>query len=681
MRSWTQIRVCVFICLIVIAALWVYLSCSDTSSSAVPAMADSEKISEAQPKYTKLALLVGINDYKYVKSLKGCINDVKNMRKLLAERYGFPDDDEHIQVLTDKFATRKAILEAIKNHLIAKASPDSIVVFHYSGHGSRAKDSDGDETDGYDETIVPYDSGRKAYPNRDITDDEINALLRRLTNKTVNVTFIFDSCHSGTAIRGAGLARTVEPDDRPPTEQESIPGPTARGVNEGLNDLRPADAQYALISGCTANEQSYETQVDGQSHGALTWNLTDQIRKAGPDATYRDIMDLVKTQVSATYPVQHPQLEGPGEDQLVFGDKSVAPTPYVLTNPGPGGTARLEAGHVHGVTRGSVYDIYAPGTKSFGKEVKPLAQAEITDVDITSAMSKITAGKLTVDAARAVESLHYWADPVIRIYFKELEKSEILQKIKDDLRAFKHIIPIDTESGYDLLLREHKEPKNGKNYIVTEGGDPTEISPRVDITDPDAVSHVVLQITHWAKWFNVLRIANQESELGVEFEIESERAARGEPGPAERQVSLSMFEGERFTISITNKSNRDLYLALLDLSGDGSVDVVYSARGAQEFVAPGKTLTKVLETYLPGGRDSICDILKVIATTQYADFSSLKQTAVRGGPRLTVTRGEAPNHLEELLANAAIGTTRGVKIIEVGNWTTLDRVLEVHRRK
>jgi len=37
--------------------------------------------------------------------------------------------------------------------------------------------------------------------------------------------------------------------------------------------------------------------------------------------------------------------------------------------------------------------------------------------------------------------------------------------------------------------------------------------------------------------------------------------------------------------------------------------------------------------------------------------------------------------MEELLANAAVGTTRGTKVVDVGTWTTEDRVLEVRRKK
>ena len=71
------------------------------------------------------------------------------------------------------------------------------------------------------------------------------------------------------------------------------------------------------------------------------------------------------------------------------------------------------------------------------------------------------------------------------------------------IRSYYDIAAVETEQGYELLLRED----NG--FIITEGGEPTEISPRVSINAPDAVDHLVTQVTHWAKWFNLLQIDNQ----------------------------------------------------------------------------------------------------------------------------------------------------------------------------
>ncbi len=154
--------------------------------------------SEDRPKW---ALLIGINEYpKFAPrgQLSGCVNDVEVMRQALVNSFNFPEN--HVAVLTDRQATRKGILTAMRD-LVQKVGQDDVVVVHYSGHGSQMTDLEGDEPDGLDETIVPYDSGRAPYENRDIKDDEIYLWLKDLTAKTSSVTLVFDCCHSGTITR------------------------------------------------------------------------------------------------------------------------------------------------------------------------------------------------------------------------------------------------------------------------------------------------------------------------------------------------------------------------------------------------------------------------------------------------------------------------------------------------
>lgn len=46
------------------------------------------------------------------------------------------------------------ILAAYKR-IVDASQPGDVVFAHYSGHGGKLKDQDGDEKDGYDETLVP----------------------------------------------------------------------------------------------------------------------------------------------------------------------------------------------------------------------------------------------------------------------------------------------------------------------------------------------------------------------------------------------------------------------------------------------------------------------------------------------------------------------------------------------
>ncbi|MBI3814155.1 MAG: caspase family protein [Nitrospinae bacterium] len=60
----------------------------------------------------KKALLVGVNDYKQINDLSGCINDVTNIRDVLLKYFGFTVPD--IRLLVDSRATKVNILNRLK---------------------------------------------------------------------------------------------------------------------------------------------------------------------------------------------------------------------------------------------------------------------------------------------------------------------------------------------------------------------------------------------------------------------------------------------------------------------------------------------------------------------------------------------------------------------------------------
>ncbi|KAG2017809.1 hypothetical protein CC2G_007286 [Coprinopsis cinerea AmutBmut pab1-1] len=106
----------------------------------------------------KKALLIGINYIGQSGELRGCINDVKNIKRFLTDQWGYKEGD--IVTLTDDESnprmrpTASNIRQAMK-WLVAGAQPNDALFFHFSGHGGQTKDRDGDEADGYDEVIYP----------------------------------------------------------------------------------------------------------------------------------------------------------------------------------------------------------------------------------------------------------------------------------------------------------------------------------------------------------------------------------------------------------------------------------------------------------------------------------------------------------------------------------------------
>ncbi len=159
----------------------------------------------------KLALLIGINAYPKA-PLRGCLNDVDLQRELLVHRFGFQPSD--VLCLKDEQATRQGILTAFETHLIDQAKPGDVVVFHFSGHGSRVIDPDPVpewvvDGIGFNGTLVPYDRTLSDDPQvPDIMGKTLFLLMSAL--RTDNVTMVLDCCHSGGTLRGNYAVRSLD---------------------------------------------------------------------------------------------------------------------------------------------------------------------------------------------------------------------------------------------------------------------------------------------------------------------------------------------------------------------------------------------------------------------------------------------------------------------------------------
>lgn len=139
----------------------------------------------------KKALLVGVNAYPApIPILRGCLNDVMQMKSILTRYYAFAEQD--ICILTDEAATRQGILDGL-DWLVTGAGEGDVLVFHFSGHGSQVDDIHGDEWDCRDEIIIPYDHDW----GNPLRDDDLKEKFDRVPLQA-NLIILSDSCHSGT---------------------------------------------------------------------------------------------------------------------------------------------------------------------------------------------------------------------------------------------------------------------------------------------------------------------------------------------------------------------------------------------------------------------------------------------------------------------------------------------------
>ena len=91
------------------------------------------------------ALLIGINRYRIPGAdLRGCVNDVTNLSRVLVDLCGFAKGD--IKVLIDENATQVAMQKGIRA-LVSGGRKGDVLLLHYSGHGANVPDADGDEAD------------------------------------------------------------------------------------------------------------------------------------------------------------------------------------------------------------------------------------------------------------------------------------------------------------------------------------------------------------------------------------------------------------------------------------------------------------------------------------------------------------------------------------------------------
>jgi len=251
---------------------------------------------------TKRALLIGINYRGQDGELGGCINDVKAVKKMLVNRFKY--NPRRVLMLTDdtkKKPTRRNILRYLR-WFARKLRRGDTFYLHYSGHGSRAWDRQGDEPDRFDETIVPIDM-------KDITDDELNNLFLKRLRRGVKVFAVVDACHSGTAMdlpynyrfegshaRTAfkGGVREVGSDSGETSDDESNDGEPIREGEEHRGTAhvklvkrsrgraqrrRPPRARVVMISGCRDYQTSADAYIDGRYQGALTAHLLKVLNK------------------------------------------------------------------------------------------------------------------------------------------------------------------------------------------------------------------------------------------------------------------------------------------------------------------------------------------------------------------------------------------------------------------
>jgi len=259
-------------------------------------------------------VLAGINSYPGC-PLRGCINDILNMKSYLTAECGI--DPNNIHMLLDRAATTDAILSELS--WLAGTPTGARAYFHYSGHGAQVDDPHG--LNGLADVICPVDFDWS--PQHMITDKQFLSIFGGMATG-VHFNWASDSCHSGDLDRDL-----PKPNGPKMTPKCIVPPP---GLHHKIAELKkqmtaPSHANRAMLggmldvgfaSGCRSDQTSADTEIAMQPCGAFTAFYLQALR-ANKGAPFAQVVAATAALLSQNGYSQQPQAQGARINLPLFG--------------------------------------------------------------------------------------------------------------------------------------------------------------------------------------------------------------------------------------------------------------------------------------------------------------------------------------------------------------------------
>lgn len=235
------------------------------------------------------ALLIGVSEYPAESGWSRIHSD--NDLQLVSQTLGESWD---IMQLKDDKATRKGIEDSF-NSLSSNSLRGDTILILFSGHGQQMVTDDVFETDGLDETIVPYDAHahKSALYNGEnhLRDHVFSEMIDKVRSKAGDkglVLVLLDACHSDSMDKGdveeTGFRGTSEifglDDDLSAEELSEI---RTRMMKKDTPHLHKGGmSNVAYISACQSYQKNWEYLAeDGDTYGRLSWSFSKAYREYG----------------------------------------------------------------------------------------------------------------------------------------------------------------------------------------------------------------------------------------------------------------------------------------------------------------------------------------------------------------------------------------------------------------
>lgn len=671
-------------------------------------------------------ILVGIDRYRPpVPPLNGCVNDIDSIVELLENFNRGGDFKLDLRTLKNSEATRDNIISGFRNHL-RQAGPEDIALFYYSGHGSQESAPSEFwhlEPDRLNETLVCYDS--RTAGGWDLADKELALLIAEVAKKRPHILCVLDCCHSGSGTRASvedGIAIRRAPTDRRDRPIDSfLDGVleahyTPQRTDPDSNWSIVPEGRHVLFAACRSNETAKEIMEDSRPHGAFTACLLSALSQTHGSINYRDLLKRVEAQVRLRVSQQAPQIEASTPDELqrnFLGDASRVRQSYFTLRFDRDLDWVIDGGAIHGIPQAkgdetTAFAIYGLDSEPSDWQKVNLSIATAEVIEVRPELSKVKVQLPSVEPRLNQKSTY-------RAITLKTPLPPLEVHLSGDRSAVECVRQALSDRGLSntasLLVREADSEGSARlqvkgtvrSYQIARSGSERPTFAEVEGQGKEAAQLVVDRLEHFARWDTVAKLQNNDGRLGrnpvkltIYVPVSNATEKKWQEVDQRNDIRLyycwsgTKWVQPRIRIELTNTSQYDLYVALLWLGDDFSIDsglmrggAVHIPAGQSMSVNGGKDVyASVPEQNWREGRTETTDLLKAIVSTEQFDPTLFDQAALDHYVLVRGTKGFGTRALLDRLAakvhDRALSTQPDDGEVNAG-WATSDLALTVVR--
>jgi metacaspase-1 len=583
----------------------------------------------------KKAIIIAIGNYPVESNLRkiNSNNDIPIIKDALI-LLGFHKND--ILILKDEKATKYNIVHTLQGSFLKSLKPGDIAYFHFSGHGQQVQDFNGDELDGLDESILPYDAMEQniagVYEGEcHLIDDELHKFfsdIRLKLGPKGHFLVTMDACHSGTVTRHYGSARGT---DLMFIKDSVLFKKDKKSIDTNQDDFKNADeskmASMVAFFGSMANQLNYEIAAnDGKYYGALSYAFSKAAHSLQGSYSYQELFDRIKLIIGSHNNKQIPEASGVLAQAVLGGKFDPIPEYYQVQEWLDSNKVVIDAGFLKGLSPGAVVGFY-PSSIRLNSVQDIISKGIVRTAGATQAFVDIP------------EGITYEKSQFSRVMLLEEHFGDLLIRLQ--LMGGFH--KADTSIFSDLFKLDYiKQVDKKPDLVLSQDGIFLKLISKSDVLIDSFSTYSTRDDLYYkfgqAQFIRNLEQENQQLKLELSFSLQTrnKRAVKH----SFRMDSLKnaaghiiIKNGDEVKIKITNKGTKPAYYTLLDIQPDNVVNVLFP--GAAEspsdyYLKPGEEfiIPKTVKFSPPTGHE----VFKLIATKNPVNLRPLDQRRSHNTP-------------------------------------------------